>query len=174
MTLNTSENLKDTWDLSTPHTTYVLVPTKDCCEDDATASTMLADKTAGEGEKEKGSTVDIGKWLMVGGAVVGGAAFVPIYLGFGVSGIVGGSIAAAMQSAIGNVAAGSAFAIAQSLGAQGVFVAASCAGGATTATGAVLKLSGKKEESNEEENGNDDHGECENNPEEKDDAKKDE
>ena len=37
-------------------------------------------------------------------------AAVPIYMGFGTAGIVGGSIAAAIQSSIGNVVAGSAFA----------------------------------------------------------------
>lgn len=40
-------------------------------------------------------------------------------LGFGAAGVVAGSIAAAIQAIIGNVAAGSAFAIAQSIGATG-------------------------------------------------------
>ena len=42
--------------------------------------------------------------------------------GFGITGIVGGSIAASIQSAIGNVAAGSYFAGLQSFGASGGFL----------------------------------------------------
>lgn len=42
--------------------------------------------------------------------------------GFGPSGIVGGSIASAVQSAIGNVAAGSTFSSLQSVGALGGWV----------------------------------------------------
>jgi len=41
--------------------------------------------------------------------------------GFTSSGIAAGSAAAAMQAGIGNVVGGSAFAVAQSLGASGVF-----------------------------------------------------
>ena len=40
-------------------------------------------------------------------------------LGFGAAGVVVGSVAAALQAIIGNVAAGSTFAIAQSIGATG-------------------------------------------------------
>ena len=40
-------------------------------------------------------------------------------LGFGAAGVIAGSVAAALQAIIGNVAAGSAFAIAQSIGATG-------------------------------------------------------
>ena len=41
-------------------------------------------------------------------------------LGFGAAGVVAGSIAARIQAIIGNVAAGSAFAIAQGIGARGI------------------------------------------------------
>ena len=43
-------------------------------------------------------------------------------LGFTSSGIAAGSIAAGIQSQLGSVAAGSAFSVAQSLGAKGVLV----------------------------------------------------
>lgn len=81
-----------------------------------------------------------------------GVAAIPMLVGFGSAGIVGGSIAAAIQSSIGNVAAGSAFAVAQNLGAQGVFLTAGYAGGATAAAGgAALAVAGKKNEDDGEE-----------------------
>ena len=52
----------------------------------------------------------IGKGALITGGVITGVALAPIALGFGSTGIVGGSIAATIQSAIGNVAAGSLFA----------------------------------------------------------------
>ena len=55
------------------------------------------------------------------GCAIAGVALLPASLGFGTSGIVAGSIAAGIQSAIGNVAAGSTFAICTSLGMKGVF-----------------------------------------------------
>jgi len=94
---------------------------------------------------------DIGKWLLIGGGAVAGVAAIPMLVGFGSAGIVGGSIAAAIQSSIGNVAAGSAFAVAQNLGAQGVFLTAGYAGGATAAAGAALAVAGKKNEDDDEE-----------------------
>ena len=70
-------------------------------------------------------------WRSVTGAVIGGgivlaltAVAAPIVLpaiGFGTGGVMAGSVAAAAQSAIGNVAAGSLFATLQSLGAVGGF-----------------------------------------------------
>jgi hypothetical protein len=51
---------------------------------------------------------------------VGGVLAIPSVLGFGTTGIVGGSIAAGIQSSIGNVAVGSTFSVLQSLGATGV------------------------------------------------------
>ncbi|XP_031629586.1 interferon alpha-inducible protein 27-like protein 1 [Contarinia nasturtii] len=56
----------------------------------------------------------------VGGAIIG-AASLPL-LGFGTAGVAAGSAAAAWQSSIGAVAAGSIFAILQSLGATGLGV----------------------------------------------------
>ena len=54
------------------------------------------------------------------------------YVGFSASGVVGGSIAAAAQSTIGNVAAGGIFATLQSVGAVGGLSVT--AAGATTVT----------------------------------------
>jgi len=57
-------------------------------------------------------------------------------LGFGGAGVVGGSVAAAVQSGIGNVAAGSAFAAGQSAGAAGVSAATAAATGGTAGAAA--------------------------------------
>ena len=57
---------------------------------------------------------------ITGGAIIS-VALLPSALGFGTSGIVAGSVAAGIQSAIGNVAAGSTFSICTSLGMKGVF-----------------------------------------------------
>ncbi|KAL1687491.1 hypothetical protein GGG16DRAFT_62129 [Schizophyllum commune] len=60
-------------------------------------------------------------------------------LGFGPGGVVLGSWAAAAQAGIGNVVAGSAFALAQSAGAMGVIPLAWCAaGGAAGGAGALV------------------------------------
>ena len=56
-------------------------------------------------------------------------------LGFGTAGIVGGSVAAGIQATIGNVAAGSIFAVCTSLGMSGVFAS-------TAAVGAILGAGG--------------------------------
>ena len=54
-------------------------------------------------------------------AVFAAGTSAPYLAGFTSSGIAGGSLAAAIQAAIGNVAAGSAFAFLQSLGASTIF-----------------------------------------------------
>jgi hypothetical protein len=65
----------------------------------------------------------------IGQAIVAGAGAVSTIIGgagtaagFGSGGIVGGSIAAAIQSTIGNISAGSMFAVLQSFGMIGGFV----------------------------------------------------
>ncbi len=70
--------------------------------------------------------------VTLGGAVAV-AATVPTLIGFGTAGIVGGSIAASIQSGIGNVAAGSPFATFQSAGASGILASTTTAIKATTA-----------------------------------------
>ncbi len=61
----------------------------------------------------------------------------PLLLGFGSAGIVGGSVAAATQATIGNVAVGSIFASLQSLGAIGVTAQAAGIGAAVSTAGIV-------------------------------------
>ena len=78
--------------------------------------------------------------LVVGGIVGISAATigVPVALstiGFSAAGVVGGSIAAGVQSGIGSVAAGSTFAVLQSAGAAGISWLTT---GAITGTGAVI------------------------------------
>ena len=48
----------------------------------------------------------IGKAAAITGGVIAGVALIPISIGFGTAGIVGGSIAAAIQAGIGNVVEG--------------------------------------------------------------------
>ena len=79
------------------------------------------------------------KRIATGAAIVGGIALAPIAIGFGSAGIAAGSIAAGIQSLIGNVAAGSFFATMTSFGMTGVFTttaatsgASACAAGAST------------------------------------------
>ena len=75
----------------------------------------------------------VGLPLAVAG--VGTAATVA---GFGAAGIAGGSMAAAIQSSIGSVAAGSWFAVMQSLGMTGTFTAMTTGGIGASATGAAV------------------------------------
>ena len=77
----------------------------------------------------------IGIGIGIAGGVIAGVASIPIIAGFGTVGIVGGSIAAGIQAAIGNVAAGSVFAVCTSLGMTGVF-------SSTAAVGAILGAGG--------------------------------
>jgi hypothetical protein len=78
--------------------------------------------------------------------------FIPIFLGFTGGGIASGSIAAAMQAGMGNVAAGSCFATMQSLGATGFFnMLASFAGVCNFAYGYG------KEDFTTDEDSNDEH-----------------
>jgi aquaporin Z len=81
----------------------------------------------------------IGIGAAVAGGVIAGVALIPITLGFGGAGIVAGSVAAGIQAAIGNVAAGSVFAICTSLGMTGVF-ASSAAVGAILGAGILYLL----------------------------------
>ncbi|KIO18489.1 hypothetical protein M407DRAFT_158910 [Tulasnella calospora MUT 4182] len=78
-------------------------------------------------------------------AVYGALAGLAVYLilGFATGGIAAGSLAAAIHSMLGNVAAGSAFSIMQSLGATGMLAAIMPllgAGGAIGIRGAVKSV----------------------------------
>jgi hypothetical protein len=71
---------------------------------------------------------------------------VPTLFGFTASGIASGSFAAAMQAAMGNVAAGSCFAAMQSLGATGFFNSMVGWGGATAAAAGFFAFPDNKED----------------------------
>ena len=77
----------------------------------------------------------LGIGAAITGGVIAGVAMLPISLGFGTAGIIGGSVAAGIQAAIGNVAAGSIFAVCTSLGMTGFFAS-------TAAVGAILGVGG--------------------------------
>lgn len=76
--------------------------------------------------------------MIIGGTLIGLAGIVPIAIGFGGAGIVAGSAAAAIQSGIGNVVAGSLFARMTSLGMRGVFSTLGRIGTVTAGVGAVI------------------------------------
>lgn len=82
--------------------------------------------------------------LMVGGAMVAAPCLALSLFGFGAAGIVGGSMAAATQATIGNVAAGSTFALLQSAGATGMFVNGMAAGTAAVGVGAAAQRAKSK------------------------------
>jgi hypothetical protein len=88
-------------------------------------------------EEEMNNLLTPAKVLIAAGVLLAGPALLATAMGFGTAGIVAGSAAAGMQSAIGNVAAGSAFAIFQSLGATGTLVSAAWWGGSAAAAGAM-------------------------------------
>jgi len=71
-----------------------------------------------------------------------GVAFFPIILGFGTAGVAAGSIAAATQAVIGNVAAGSLFATTTSFVMSGAAATTITAGAATAVGGGVLRATG--------------------------------
>ena len=77
--------------------------------------------------------------LMIGGSLAAACGLGGSLLGFGTAGVAAGSVAAAAQSSIGNVAAHSVFATMTSLGMKGAFVATAIKGGAVAAAGAVAK-----------------------------------
>ena len=86
---------------------------------------------------------NIGKGAMITGGVIAGIGLVPIALGFGSTGIVAGSVAAGVQSMIGNVAAGSAFAGLTSLGMTGTFTTMTGVGAAIGGGGLLATLKNK-------------------------------
>ena len=75
--------------------------------------------------------------LIAGGIGLLGSYAVPTLIGFGSSGIVAGSIAAGVQSAIGNVAAGSIFSTLTSMGMSGTFTLLGEIGLSSIAAGAA-------------------------------------
>jgi len=121
-----------------PQKSSVNVETKSC------KGGVQMSKNAKETPAAGAEGVPLGTKIAIGVGVVGGlvalGATVPIMMGFGAGGIMAGSMAAAWQSAIGNVVAGSTFATLQSMGATGTFVAVQTAGFGTVAAGAAGAL----------------------------------
>ena len=89
-------------------------------------------KAAGFAKDHPYKAALIGVPLTVAGAGVAATA-----AGFGATGIIGGSIAASIQSGMGSVASSSLFASMQSLGATGMFSAMTSGGVAAGAAGAA-------------------------------------
>ena len=85
----------------------------------------------------------VGIGAAVTGGVIAGVALLPITLGFGTTGIVAGSVAAGIQSAIGSVSAGSLFAICTSLGMSGVFASSAAVGAILGAGGLAAYIKGR-------------------------------
>jgi hypothetical protein len=85
-------------------------------------------------EKDKSG---FGFWEVLTGVSLTAAAFftLPIMAGFGAAGIVGGSLAALFQATVGNVAAGSIFAVLTSLGMKGILLKGAYVSCAAAATG---------------------------------------
>ena len=79
---------------------------------------------------------NVGRALMFAGGALVCAAGLPILAGFGTGGVVAGSLAASIQGPA--VAAGSWFAMAQSLGATGTLAAAATCGAQVAMAGAVV------------------------------------
>jgi hypothetical protein len=71
------------------------------------------------------------------GAIVGITCLIPSVGGFGLAGVGAMTAAAALQSSIGNVAAGSLFALLTSLGMKGVFIGGILGGVSLLASGFV-------------------------------------
>lgn len=98
------------------------------------------------------------KKVAIGSTVAAGAATATSVaatgLGFTTSGIAAGSVAAGIQAGIGNVAAGSAFAVTQSLGATGAIAALGVAGPIGLAIGGIGFLIAKLVSGGNQENQN--------------------
>ena len=77
-------------------------------------------------------------YLIGTGVVVACCFVIPALAGFGTAGIVGGSIAAGVQSVIGIVVGGSVFAIVQSLGATGVLINGVAVGISAASAGIIM------------------------------------
>ena len=78
--------------------------------------------------------------VIAAGAIVATLSLAPIIVGFGTVGITAGSTAAAIQSGIGCVQAGSWFATMTSLGMQGTFVYGTAGGVSVAASATSVKL----------------------------------
>lgn len=87
--------------------------------------------------------------LIVTGLTLVAIGLFPWAYGFGTVGVAASSSAAALQSSIGAVQAGSWFATFTSLGMKGIFVKTKIVGAATGAAGIVPKVKNSLKSSNE-------------------------
>ena len=78
--------------------------------------------------------------LIIGGGLAAAGGLGATLFGFGTAGVVAGSLDAATQAAIGNVAAGSIFATLTSWGMTGALTTTAAGGGITAAVGAIVKV----------------------------------
>ena len=78
--------------------------------------------------------------LILGGSLAAAGGLGATLFGFGTAGVVAGSLAAATQATIGNVAAGSLFATFTSWGMTGALTTTAAGGGATAIIGAIARL----------------------------------
>ena len=141
---------------------YILLSVKELDEeskDDNDNDNILVKATQVVGKTIVEHPFSIGLPLTIAGAGVSATL-----VGFGAAGIAAGSIAAAIQSSIGNVVAGSLFATMQSLGATGTFTAMTTGGLVTAgASGAAVAVASGGDESQEaNETSDEDHVETPN------------
>ncbi len=78
--------------------------------------------------------------LIIGGSLAAAGGLGATLFGFGTAGVAAGSLAAAAQATIGNVAAGSLFSTLTSLGMTGTLITTTVGGGITAAIGALAAL----------------------------------
>ena len=78
--------------------------------------------------------------LIIGGTLVAVGGLGATLFGFGAAGVAAGSLAAATQATIGNVAAGSLFATLTSWGMTGALTTTAAGGGVTAVIGAIAAL----------------------------------
>ena len=78
--------------------------------------------------------------LILGGSLAAAGGLGATLFGFGTAGVVAGSLAAATQATIGNVAAGSLFATLTSWGMTGALTTTAAGGGATAIIGTIAAL----------------------------------
>ena len=78
--------------------------------------------------------------LILGGSLVAASGLGATLFGFGAAGVAAGSLAAATQATVGNVAPGSIFALLTSWGMTGTLTTTAAGGGATAIAGAIAAL----------------------------------
>ena len=134
----------------TPNTVCLCQKTNHTTKPSSTTSLDLKRPTkVSDTSTHSSSSMDMYREATIGGATIACALAGPLIVtgglavaGFGTTGVAAGSLAAGIQSGIGNVVAGSLFATAQSVGAVGLAqgTAAAISGGFATLGGATTWL----------------------------------